>query len=59
MTGDGRSTLAQAADVVLDCRVSEEACPMNLVPTASLRRRCSLGDALVMSVLVEKRVPAR
>jgi len=35
ITGDTRSTLAQAANVALDCRVSEEACPMNLVPTAS------------------------
>ncbi len=54
VTGDGRSTLAQAADVVLDCRVSEEACPMNLVPTASTTAMLALGDALVMSVLVEK-----
>src|SRR6059058_1582268 len=29
ITGDCRSTLAQAADVALDCRVSEEACPLN------------------------------
>ena len=54
LTGDRRSTLAQAADVVLDCRVSEEACPMNLVPTASTTAMLALGDALVMSVLVEK-----
>src|SRR5436305_14986421 len=33
ITGGPRSTLAQAADVVLDCSVAEEACPMNLVPT--------------------------
>jgi arabinose-5-phosphate isomerase len=54
MTGDGRSTLAQAADVALDCRVSEEACPMNLVPTASTTAMLALGDALAMTVLVEK-----
>ena len=35
LTGDTQSTLARAADVLLDCSVSEEACPMNLVPTAS------------------------
>jgi arabinose-5-phosphate isomerase len=35
ITGDPSSTLAQAADVALDCSVAEEACPMNLVPTAS------------------------
>ena len=48
------STLAQAADVLLDCRVSEEACPMNLVPTASTTAMLALGDALAMTVLVEK-----
>jgi arabinose-5-phosphate isomerase len=54
MTGDVRSTLAQAADVVLDCRVSEEACPMNLVPTASTTAMLAFGDALAMTVLVER-----
>jgi arabinose-5-phosphate isomerase len=54
LTGAPRSTLAQAADVALDCRVSEEACPMNLVPTASTTAMLALGDALAMTVLVEK-----
>lgn len=54
MTGTPRSTLAQAADVALDCRVSEEACPMNLVPTASTTAMLALGDALAMTLLVEK-----
>jgi arabinose-5-phosphate isomerase len=54
LTGDVRSTLAQAADVVIDCRVSEEACPMNLVPTASTTAMLALGDALAMTVLVER-----
>jgi arabinose-5-phosphate isomerase len=54
ITGDSRSTLAQAADVALDCRVSEEACPMNLVPTASTTAMLALGDALAMTVLVER-----
>jgi len=54
MTGNDRSTLAQASDVVLDCRVSEEACPMNLVPTASTTAMLALGDALAMTVLVKK-----
>jgi arabinose-5-phosphate isomerase len=54
ITGDGRSTLGQAADVVLDCHVSAEACPMNLVPTASTTAALALGDALAMAVLVEK-----
>jgi arabinose-5-phosphate isomerase len=54
MSGAPKSTLAQAADVALDCRVSEEACPMNLVPTASTTAMLALGDALAMTVLVEK-----
>jgi arabinose-5-phosphate isomerase len=54
MTGDLSSTLARAATVVLDCSVSEEACPMNLVPTASTTAALALGDALAMTVLVEK-----
>ncbi|HQZ39395.1 MAG TPA: KpsF/GutQ family sugar-phosphate isomerase [Vicinamibacterales bacterium] len=54
ITGEVGSTLAQAADVALDCHVSEEACPMNLVPTASTTAALALGDALAMAVLVEK-----
>ena len=54
LTGDTASTLAQAADVALDCSVSEEACPMNLVPTASTTAALAMGDALAMTVLVEK-----
>jgi arabinose-5-phosphate isomerase len=54
ITGDVRSTLGQAADVALDCHVSEEACPMNLVPTASTTAALAMGDALAMAVLVEK-----
>jgi arabinose-5-phosphate isomerase len=54
MTGEPASTLGQAADVVLDCSVSEEACPLNLVPTASTTAALAMGDALAMTVLVEK-----
>jgi arabinose-5-phosphate isomerase len=54
LTGDIKSTLAQSADVALDCSVSEEACPMNLVPTASTTAALAMGDALAMTVLVEK-----
>jgi arabinose-5-phosphate isomerase len=54
MTGDCASTLGQAADVALDCRVSEEACPMNLVPTASTTASLALGDALAMTLFVAK-----
>jgi len=54
LTGDLKSTLAQSANVALDCSVSEEACPMNLVPTASTTAALAMGDALAMTVLVEK-----
>jgi len=54
ITGDCRSSLGKAADVTLDCRVSEEACPLNLVPTASTTAALALGDALAMTLLVAK-----
>src|SRR5216684_999876 len=54
ITGVPGSTLAQAADVALDCSVTEEACPMNLVPTASTTAALAIGDALAMTLLVEK-----
>jgi arabinose-5-phosphate isomerase len=54
MTGDATSTLGKAADVALDCQVSEEACPLNLVPTASTTAALALGDALAMTLLVAK-----
>ena len=54
MTGHPASTLGQFADVTLDCHVAEEACPLNLVPTASTTAALALGDALAMTLLVEK-----
>ncbi len=49
-----RSTLAEAADVALDCSVAEEACSLGLAPTASTTSMLALGDALAMT-LAEKR----
>jgi arabinose-5-phosphate isomerase len=54
LTGDPESTLARAADVTLDCSIAEEACPMNLVPTASTTAALAMGDALAMTLLVRK-----
>jgi arabinose-5-phosphate isomerase len=54
LTGDPSSTLARAADVILDCGITEEACPMNLVPTASTTAALAMGDALAMTLLVRK-----
>jgi arabinose-5-phosphate isomerase len=54
MTGSPASTLGRAADVTLDCSIAEEACPLNLVPTASTTASLALGDALAMTLLVRK-----
>lgn len=54
ITGNPSSTLAKAADVTLNCGIAEEACPMNLVPTASTTAALALGDALAMTLLVRK-----
>ena len=54
ITGAPASTLGEAADVTLNCCVSEEACPLNLVPTASTTAALALGDALAMALLVRK-----
>jgi arabinose-5-phosphate isomerase len=54
MTGNPQSTLAKAADVTLNCGIAEEACPMNLVPTASTTAALAMGDAIAMTLLVRK-----
>jgi len=54
LTGFPSSTIGMAADVTLDCRVDEEACPLNLAPTASTTAALALGDALAMALLVRK-----
>jgi arabinose-5-phosphate isomerase len=54
ITGSPASTLGRAADVTLDCGIAKEACPMNLVPTASTTASLALGDALAMTLLVRK-----
>jgi arabinose-5-phosphate isomerase len=54
ITGSPASALSRAADVTLDCSVAEEACPLNLVPTASTTAALAIGDALAMTVSVEK-----
>jgi arabinose-5-phosphate isomerase len=51
MTGNPRSTLAEAASAVLDVAVREEACPLNLAPTASTTATLAMGDALAVALL--------
>jgi arabinose-5-phosphate isomerase len=51
MTGNLKSPLAKHAEVVLDVRVEEEACPHNLAPTASTTAVLAMGDALAVSLM--------
>jgi arabinose-5-phosphate isomerase len=51
MTGHPESALAREADVLLDARVEQEACPHNLAPTASTTAALALGDALAVALL--------
>lgn len=53
LTGHPDSTLGGAADVALSCHVREEACPMNLAPTASTTAALALGDA--MAIVLSRR----
>ena len=51
MTGKPDSTLGQHADAVIECTVEQEACPLNLAPTASTTVQMALGDALAVALL--------
>ena len=54
MTGNETSTLATAADVHLNISVSEEACPLDLAPTASTTANLVMGDALAIALLEQR-----
>lgn len=54
MTGNPESTLARRSDVMLDISVEQEACPLNLAPTASTTASLVMGDALAI-VLMERK----
>jgi arabinose-5-phosphate isomerase len=51
MTGNPASTLAREADIPLDVSVLQEACPLNLAPTARTTASLALGDALAVALL--------
>ena len=51
LTGKIHSTLAEASDVALDVSVREEACSLNLAPTASTTVAMAVGDALAVALL--------
>jgi len=54
MAGKADSTLARAGDVFLDISVKEEACPLQLAPTASTTATLAMGDALAVALLLER-----
>jgi arabinose-5-phosphate isomerase len=51
LTGKPQSTLAAHAEMVIECTVEQEACPLNLAPTASTTTQMALGDALAVALL--------
>jgi arabinose-5-phosphate isomerase len=51
MTGGSDSTLAREAAVNLDVSVPEEACSLNLAPTASTTATLAMGDAIAVALL--------
>lgn len=51
LTGGLQSSLARHAQVVLDTSVAQEACPLNLAPTASTTAQLAMGDALAVALL--------
>jgi arabinose-5-phosphate isomerase len=54
LTGKPDSTLGRQAQIVLDCAVDEEACPHDLAPTCSTTAALALGDALAVTLLLER-----
>lgn len=54
IVGNVNSSLSRYADVTLDASVSEEACPLNLAPTTSTTVALSIGDALAMTLSIER-----
>jgi arabinose-5-phosphate isomerase len=54
LTGRRESTLGREADAVVESTIREEACPLNLAPTASTAAQLAMGDALAMALSVEK-----
>ena len=51
LTGRPESSLAGVADIVLSCAVDQEACTLNLAPTASTTAQMAMGDALAVALL--------
>jgi arabinose-5-phosphate isomerase len=54
MTGSPLTTLGRAGDVFLDISIKEEACPLQLAPTASTTATLAMGDALAVALLLQR-----
>ena len=54
LTGNNESKLAKASDSHINVSVKEEACPMNLAPTASTTAALAMGDAIAVALLEKK-----
>lgn len=54
MVGNDQSSLAKQADLIINTRVSQEACPNNLAPTSSTTAQLVMGDALAVCVMEQK-----
>lgn len=59
ITSGRQSPLAELSDVVIDCSVPREACPMNLAPTSSTTATLALGDALAVCLIDIKSFTAK
>jgi arabinose-5-phosphate isomerase len=59
LCGNPNSTLAEQSDIVLDCRIPREACPLGLAPTASTTAALALGDALAVCLIKWKSFEAK
>lgn len=55
ITGKPKSNLAKKSDLIINVKVEKEACPYNLVPTASTTAMLAMGDALAISLLKRKK----
>jgi arabinose-5-phosphate isomerase len=54
IVGNVKSSIAQRADAVIDASVDQEACPLNLAPTASTTVALAIGDAIAMTLMQAK-----
>ena len=59
MTGNKHSLLAKYSDIHLKCRVTKEACPLNLAPTSSTTAALAMGDAIAIALMQVRKFKPR